>query len=267
MQSIEKPWNSGGTQPGLVILDPPRSGSDNMAIDEALIEKARPDWPIVLRVYQWERPTLSIGHFQRIEDRKNSPSLTDLPWVRRKTGGGAIVHDCELTYSIVVPNRGEKAMKGPNQTLYRAIHTRFVQELGAIGLNTQLSESCTCSTNTPQTSEPFLCFSRRSPVDLLIGQDKILGSAQRRTSTGILQHGSFLLRRTQSTPHLAGLLDHTSGAANQFDLAQWQNFFITTLKNGLSQLLQVQWQNGKLIDLPSPGGNEVSNLWFSELDD
>ena len=54
---------------GLVIVDPPRSGESNMAIDEALLQNATPGWPVVLRVYRWDRPTLSIGHFHRIEDR------------------------------------------------------------------------------------------------------------------------------------------------------------------------------------------------------
>ena len=52
-----------------VILDPPQSGEINMAIDESLLKNATSDWPIVMRVYQWDRPTLSLGHFQRLEDR------------------------------------------------------------------------------------------------------------------------------------------------------------------------------------------------------
>ncbi len=236
-----------------------------MAIDEALLDKAMPDWPIVLRIYQWQRPTLSLGHFQQIEDLDECPSLTGLPWVRRKTGGGAIVHDRELTYSIVFPNRGGKATKGHNEALYRAIHTHFVQALRGLGREARLSESCTCKTNADQSSEPFLCFSRRSPVDLLVGEDKILGSAQRRTSRGLLQHGSFLLGRSESTPHLPGLLDSIDAEAD-VNLSEWLNFFVATLKNGVSQLLQVRWQNGKLCDLLGPQNDKPTNLWFSKLD-
>ena len=275
---------SGIPTPGLVIVDPPRSGESNMAIDDALLQNADLDWPIVLRVYQWERPTLSIGHFQRIEDREQVPNLRDLPWVRRKTGGGAIVHDQELTYSILIPKRDNQPIKGHNESLYRAIHRAFADSLRTLGWNAQLSEGCTNKTTIEKNQEPFLCFSRRTPVDVVVGDDKILGSAQRRSSACLLQHGSFLLRRSQSTLELIGLLDASKGAnpAQRFgnismvpekelgrfknndasylgvgsnaepstrELDSWIDFFVASLKQGVSQLLPVHWYNGKLDDL------------------
>ena len=178
-----------------------------MAIDEAMLKNVQPDWPIVLRVYRWERPTLSLGHFQHIVDRIENPLLRELPWVRRKTGGGAIVHDQELTYSVLIPTRDNHPAKGHSEPLYRGIHSAFVAKLRSLGWNAELSESCSCSTAEGRNTDPFLCFLRRSPVDIIIGDDKILGSAQRRSANGLLQHGSFLLRRSQSTPGLNGLLD------------------------------------------------------------
>lgn len=255
-----------------------------MAIDEALLQNANSDCPIVLRVYRWERPTLSIGHFQRIEDREDSPNLRDLPWVRRKTGGGAIVHDQELTYSILIPNRDNQPTKGHNELLYRAIHCAFVNNLRTLGWNAQLAETCTNKTTMGKNQEPFLCFLRRTPIDLVIGDDKILGSAQRRSAAGLLQHGSFLLHRSQSTLELFGLLDVSKGPlpslrigeksmvpekelrgfenddASQLgggssaessnrELEGWIDFFVASLKQGVSQILQVHWYNGKLGDL------------------
>ena len=73
---------------GVVLIDPPLSGETNMAIDEALLRDATPESPVVLRVYRWEQPTLSLGHFQSWDDCRAVPGLSDLPWVRRKTGGG-----------------------------------------------------------------------------------------------------------------------------------------------------------------------------------
>jgi len=235
--------------PGLVILDPPLSGPRNMEIDDALLKNARPDWPVVLRIYRWEVPTLSLGHFQQIEERESSQGLMQLPWVRRRTGGGAIVHDRELTYSIVLPKRDGQPTKGHNEALYRAIHLQFVHELGKQGWDAKLAETCTCKLSPEQKSEPFLCFSRRSPVDLIVGRDKILGSAQRRSVSGLLQHGSFLLQGSESTPQLPGLLDLEVRSALGNGIAAWQNFFIATLKDGVDQLLQVRWQNGKLLEL------------------
>ena len=249
--------------PGLVILDPPQTGEVNMAVDEALQKNATSNWPIVMRVYQWDRPTLSLGHFQRLEDRDSNPLLAELPWVRRKTGGGAIVHDLELTYSIVIPNRIDQPTKGHSESLYRAIHLSLVENLRSLGWDAKLSESCTCKTNGSLVPEPFLCFLRRSPVDIVVNGDKIVGSAQRRSATGLLQHGSLLLRRSQSTPELCGLLDTTSGSVsghqenlrrlNSFDASNtvdaWVDFLVQALKAGLEKILPVDWRNGTLGEL------------------
>ena len=96
----------------VVQIDPPLSGETNMAIDEALLRDATPESPVVLRIYRWEQPTLSLGYFQSWDDCRAVPGLSDLPWVRRKTGGGAIVHDQEITYSILIPETRNKSTKG-----------------------------------------------------------------------------------------------------------------------------------------------------------
>lgn len=255
-----------------------------MAIDEALLQNANSNWPIVLRVYRWERPTLSIGQFQRIEDREDSPNLRDLPWVRRKTGGGAIVHDQELTYSILIPKRDDQPTKGHNELLYRSIHSALVNSLRTLGWNAQLAETYTNKTTIGKNQEPFLCFLRRNPIDLVIGDDKIIGSAQRRSAAGLLQHGSFLIRRSQSTLELSGLLDLSKGPLRSHRIGKksmvpekelrgfenkdasylgvgssaessnrevdgWVDFFVASLKQGVSQILQVHWYNGNLDDL------------------
>jgi len=277
-------YELGDSVQGLVIVDPPRSGESNMAIDEALLRNATPAWPVVLRVYRWDRPTLSIGHFQQIEDRKEVPHLSELPWVRRKTGGGAIVHDRELTYSILVPNRANYSVKGHNEALYRAIHLSFVEQLQKLGWDARLSESCACAARVEKIPSHFLCFSRRSPVDVIIGNAKILGSAQRRSATGLLQHGSFLLCRSQSTPELCGLLDAPGGSnpnhqkklgENAKDFASlleadsdtessarvlddWLEFFVATLKMGASQLFSINWQNGSISNLLTTGKGKTA---------
>ena len=139
---------------------------------------------------------------------------------------------------------------------------------------------------TKQKEEPFLCFSRRSPVDLIIGTDKVLGSAQRRTSAGLLQHGSLLIRHSPTTPELIGLSELTTqfpsklvqegfrtdsvGSYNKdmrekslhdalverecekviakasIDQTAWVNFLILVLKKGLSQILNCRWREGNL---------------------
>ena len=100
--------------------------------------------------------------------------------------------------------------------LYRAVHLQFVQELRkSLGWDAKLSESCTCQvTQDKGTRTISLFFQTFSPVDLVVGSDKILGSAQRRSAGGLLQHGSFLLGRSRFAPHLPGLLDIASDGAD-----------------------------------------------------
>ena len=234
--------------PGVVLVDPPMSGQRNMAIDELLLKNAKQDWPVVLRIYRWEVPTLSLGYFQSIEEVGSLTRLEKLPRVRRKTGGGAIVHDRELTYSILLPRHDGHPIKGHSEALYRAIHLSFVRELRKLGWDANLSETCTCKIADQQNPTPFLCFLRRSPIDLVVGDDKIMGSAQRRSNSGLLQHGSFLLHRAGFTPELPGLLDLGENSMS-VELSDWQNFFVATLKSGLDELLHVHWRDGMLSEL------------------
>ena len=85
-----------------VIVDPPADGAWNMAVDEALLLSDERTG-LTIRFYQWEEPTLSLGYFQSLAEREQHPPSVDCPMVRRASGGGAILHDRELTYSMVAP--------------------------------------------------------------------------------------------------------------------------------------------------------------------
>ncbi len=122
------------------------------------------------------------------------------PLVRRTTGGGAIIHDQELTYSFTchAPHR-----EGSNSLeLYDAFHSTLVEELATLGISAAL---CPEILRRDEREEPFLCFERRSQGDVLIGDAKIAGSAQRRHKNALLQHGSVLLRKSISAPELEGI--------------------------------------------------------------
>src|SRR5688500_9559950 len=92
-----------------VITDPPASGAWNMAVDEALLESAATGSVATLRFYEWHEPTLSLGYFQPAADREQHAASRACPLVRRASGGGAIVHDRELTYSLAWPLRDVRA--------------------------------------------------------------------------------------------------------------------------------------------------------------
>ena len=87
-----------------VIIDEPAPGVWNMAVDHALLETANATGLISLRFYAWSQPTLSLGYFQSRSHRQQHSASLACPLVRRSTGGGAIVHDQEITYSLCVPS-------------------------------------------------------------------------------------------------------------------------------------------------------------------
>jgi lipoate-protein ligase A len=188
-----------------LIIDPPRSGPMNMAIDETLLESAANDSVATLRLYQWSEPTLSLGYFQAAADREtHQPSLA-CPLVRRASGGGAILHDRELTYSVALP---EKSGGGAaSRRLYELCHATLISVFDDLGLIAQLQGSSAVCENAQGKSgpEPFLCFQRRTCFDVVSAGIKIVGSAQRRRRGAIIQHGSILLGRSDFAPELPGI--------------------------------------------------------------
>lgn len=187
----------------------PHSGAWNMAVDEALLESAAESGLCTVRVYRWSEPTLSLGYFQSADSVRADPTLGSLPAVRRLSGGGAILHHHELTYSCVVPS-AQRVVSTPPE-LYALVHGAIVEILRRRGFPVQFRGDIENS-----ASEPFLCFGRGDRNDLLLHGQKILGSAQRRRRGTILQHGSLILRRSAFAPQFAGLCDlHPSGNVDE----------------------------------------------------
>lgn len=196
-----------------LIIDPPLSGGWNMAIDQALLETANQTGQITLRFYSWSEPTLSLGYFQSHSDRGQHPISSTCPLVRRRTGGGAILHDREITYSLCIPSAHRWSQK--NSQLYEMMHRQIIQLLANHGVASRLYEAETSrNRNTsPEATRPFidnrgfLCFQRRSPGDVILDEFKIVGSAQRRIKNALLQHGSILQSRSEWAPELPGIND------------------------------------------------------------
>lgn len=170
-----------------LVLD----GAVNMARDEALMTLVgEGKSPPTLRLYQWREPTISLGYFQRYADYLALPAPAGgLPVVRRLTGGGAILHDLELTYSIALPIKHPLLDDGPNR-LYELAHDAVIATLGELDLS---AGRCGITDDSGAAKGPFFCFERRHCYDVLLGGDKIAGSAQRRTRAAVLQHGSIIL--------------------------------------------------------------------------
>ncbi len=188
-----------------------------MAVDEVLWEWCTETAGCCWRFYRWEQPTVSLGYFQAFDDRWQHPASRSCPIVRRVSGGGAIVHDAELTYSMAVPL--SHAMAGQRESLYRAVHAALIETLADFGIAASLCGDTPTDRTSPR---PFLCFQRRSPGDVLVGPAKIAGSAQRRNRIAVLQHGSVLLARSPAAPELEGLKEAARSAASVDELvSRW----------------------------------------------
>lgn len=215
--------------PCRLLIDPPADGAWNMAVDEVLLEDVTTVGVPVLRFYRWSRPTLSLGYFQNVADRSAHAASAEADLVRRLSGGGAILHDQELTYSLVLPASHELA--SDTQSLYDGIHEAILAEIADIvGKWNSLWEPQLCDPATLPTvhQDSFLCFQRRCTGDILLSQSgasgsinhKVVGSAQRRRRGTVLQHGSILLRRSPAAPELSGIVEITQSEVSAAQLVE-----------------------------------------------
>jgi lipoate-protein ligase A len=174
-----------------LLVDPPATGAWNMAVDEVLLDgTAAGTAPPTVRFYEWAPPCLSLGHFQSFDvvNRDGCRAL-GVEVVRRPTGGRAILHDRELTYSVALPLR----LLGEDRGLLSSYHRlslaleRGLRHLGA--------PVCLAPESAAQTvpDQGPICFDRPSAHEILLHGRKLVGSAQVRRATAILQHGSILI--------------------------------------------------------------------------
>lgn len=187
----------------LLIEDAGSSGSWNMAADEYLLRRALTANELAIRVYSWKTPTVSLGYFQDSTEFFASGQFPSLPVVRRLSGGGAILHDREITYSIAVPATNSLIVD-PVQ-LYEAAHSGIVRVFQKLGVALERR-----GTNLKRNDEPFLCFFRGDRNDLVLQGVKVVGSAQRRRKGAVLQHGSILLDASPHAEQLPGIRNLTS---------------------------------------------------------
>ena len=173
-------------------------GPTNMADDDVMLDAAA-GGVASLRFYTWTEPTVSLGYFQPAAVRRDVPGLDRLPWVRRATGGAAIVHDRELTYALALP--AGKEWQGGEPWICR-FHHLVRDVLGETGVK---SRAVVCGEE--QKLGEVLCFLHQTPGDLVIEGSKVAGSAQRKRRGALLQHGSILLGRSEHAPMLPGIND------------------------------------------------------------
>lgn len=199
-------------EPLELIVDPPAIGAWNMGIDEMLMERAAERGIATLRFYEWSPATLSLGYFQNAAERACHAASSACDLVRRSSGGGAILHDRELTYSISLPTAHPLAADA--ETLYRRVHGLLLEALAEFGIDAELNEHALFRIG----GDPFLCFERRAVGDVVLRGFKIGGSAQRRRRGAILQHGSILLSCSEAAPELPGIAELSGRSVSSTDL-------------------------------------------------
>jgi lipoate-protein ligase A len=195
----------------VIIDERPNGGVFNMAMDSALLQLAAGRETSVVRIYEWSEPTVTLGYFQATELETQTP-FPELPCVRRLSGGGAILHHHEITYSLVLP-ASHPARKDPSEA-YEVVHRAIISLLQGFGVRCELRSefdarnSVATANAAARSTEPFLCFLRKNANDIVHETgNKVVGSAQRRRKGVTLQHGSIILKASFLAPTVVGIAD------------------------------------------------------------
>lgn len=166
-------------------------GPFNMAVDECLAQAggANP----ILRVYRWQPFTISIGYHQNADEIDSATCRRDgVGLVRRPTGGRAIFHAHEVTYSMIIPN-GHRQFAKTSLDVYNEISSALVLGLQMAGLPVTLEKRPQPDAEFSSYQRQFACFASSARYEIQYRSRKLVGSAQRRFPKAILQHGSIII--------------------------------------------------------------------------
>ncbi|NIM52396.1 MAG: hypothetical protein GTN62_13895 [Gemmatimonadales bacterium] len=175
-----------------LIVDPVgRSGAENMAIDYSLLRNAQ-QGVAFLRLYRWMPPCLSFGRNEPARTRYDTDAIArlGLDTVRRPTGGRAVWHDREVTYAVAGPTN----MFGSLREAYIRIHGVLAAALRRLGVPAELAPHPRTRAITPDGGA---CFASPAGGEIVVGGLKLVGSAQVREASALLQHGSILVENGQ----------------------------------------------------------------------
>ena len=170
-----------------LLVSPAADGATNMAIDEALLRRSQRSGETLLRVYGWTAPTVSLGRNQPASGCYDLGRARErgVGFVRRPTGGRAILHHREITYSVAAP----VSVLGSLRESYRAINRLLLEALRSLGVEAGEAE---WSSRAPAPSLAP-CFDLPVAGELVVDGRKLVGSAQVRDGNALLQHGSILV--------------------------------------------------------------------------
>ncbi len=233
----------------------------NMAVDEALMKSCRNyKSPPVVRFYRWSPPGLSLGYNQEFtkEVDREACNLRGVDVVRRLTGGRAILHDDELTYSIIVRKDDGILPEGILES-YKVISKGIIKGLKNTGLNAEL-KAIERGKKSPKGFSAA-CFDAPSWYEVIVGNKKLVGSAQTRQKGVILQHGSIPfsldadmlfsilnIRDTEVRNRLKRRFMQKATAINQeLGYKVNLNVFKESLKSGWEKVFAINLKNSELL--------------------
>lgn len=186
-----------------------RTGTEQMEADVGLLDDVEAGAPPTLRLYTWDTPTLSIGHFQPLDDIDTAACVRHgVDVVTRPTGGAALLHGGDLTYAVAMPiARARRSV----QVIYDDIASALIAGLARLGVEATVARA--------HGERGAVCFAAQVGADLRVGRRKVCGSAQVRRRELVLQHGSILLRRLP--------IDETDLVTGSRDRAQLRRSTVT----------------------------------------
>ncbi|MFC4557907.1 biotin/lipoate A/B protein ligase family protein [Virgibacillus kekensis] len=230
------------------------SASVNMALDEKLL-----DWhgegkiPPTLRFYGWSKPSLSVGHFQNAERAIDFSNMQkhECEFVRRLTGGSAVLHDDELTYSIVV-SEDKDYIPTSIQAAY------YVLSKGVLEGYKQLGIEADYATPEKKAERTDVCFEKPAFYEMLVNGKKVSGNAQTRKQGVLLQHGSIPM--SMNTTMLFDLFKFPNEKIREKKRNTFSEKAIT-----INEITRKQHTYDDLKDAFQKGFKEELNLEFTPL--
>ncbi len=215
------------------------TGGFNMAFDNHMLLNP-PDKPL-LRMFSWNPSAVSLGFNQRLKSvNRKILALNNIDLVRRSTGGRAVLHKNEVTYSVVIPKDHEYFNYGIHQ-LYRILSEAIVDGFQRLGIQTDIEKN---KAGIVQDDLKELCFSSTARFEIKLNDEKLVGSAQRRLTMGVLQHGSILYEKNQEL--LEYLLNDNEQNIELFDKKNkslQKNFGTDIEKDHIKQYIKIGFEN------------------------
>jgi lipoyl(octanoyl) transferase len=176
-----------------IIDDNPHSAAFNMAADLHLLSACEKAHAILIRLYSWEKPSITLGTMEKSAETLDMAALKRLgdEWIRRATGGRSVLHDRDITYSCIFSN-GAHGMGATLMETYRVVSDCLMRGLGYAGVACARHDSPPGSALS-RGGVKLPCFLSPNRHEIMVSGKKLVGSAQKRTAKAVLQHGSIPL--------------------------------------------------------------------------